>query len=94
MLSAVQVAVETKNLDELKQATHALKGPVATFAAQPAFEAASNLERMASSANLGGVEDAFAILVVEVERLRVALEGVMTAQGQAPAVTSSSSKNP
>jgi two-component system sensor histidine kinase/response regulator len=94
MLSAVQEAVETKNPDELKQAVHALKGPVATFAAQPAFEAASNLERIAGSADLGSVEDAFAVLVAEVERLRVALEGVMTAQGQAPAVTSSSSQKP
>jgi CheY-like chemotaxis protein len=94
MLSAVQEAVETKNLDELKQATHALKGPVATFAAQPAFDAASNLERMAGSANLGGVEDAFAILVVEVERLRVALEGVMAVQGRSSGVTPSNRKSP
>ncbi len=94
MLSAVQEAVEAKSPEELKQAAHALKGPVATFAAQPAFDAASSLERIANSPDLSSVEDAFAVLVAEVERLRVVLEGLMTVQGESSGVTSSSRKTP
>ena len=89
MLSAVQEAVESKDAEEIRQAAHALKGPVATFAAQPAFDAASNLERIAGSPDLGSVKDAFAVLLAEVERLRVVLEGLTTVQGQASGVTSS-----
>jgi two-component system sensor histidine kinase/response regulator len=93
MLSAVQEAVEAKDPEELKQAAHALKGPVATFAAQPAFDAAVNLERIAGSADLGSVKDAFEVLLAETEQLRVALEGLVTVQGQSSAVTSSDRKS-
>ena len=93
MLSAVQEAVQAKNPEELKRAAHALKGPVATFAAQPAFDAAVNLERIAGSAGLGGVDDAFAVLAAEIERLRVALEGLMAVQGESSGVTSSDRNN-
>jgi two-component system sensor histidine kinase/response regulator len=94
MLSAVQEAVESKDPEEIRQAAHALKGPVATFAAQPAFDAASNLERIAGSPDLGSVKDAFAVLLAEVERLRVVLEGLTTVQGQTSGVTSSNRETP
>ncbi|MGC1188606.1 MAG: response regulator [Candidatus Acidiferrales bacterium] len=82
MLSAIQDAIAKKNAGELHRAAHFLKGSVATFAAQPAFDAALKLEEIARSGNLTGAEDAFASLAEEVRRLRIALENRSASQAQ------------
>ncbi len=81
MLSAVQQAVERKSAVELQRAAHSMKGSVATFSAQPAFEAALKLERLARAGELGGAADAFDTLKVEVGRLRTALESLNATPG-------------
>ncbi|MGB6200400.1 MAG: response regulator, partial [Candidatus Acidiferrales bacterium] len=82
MLSAIQDAIAKKNAGELHRAAHFLKGSVATFAAQPAFDAALKLEEIARSGNLTGAEDAYASLAEEVRRLRIALENRSASQAQ------------
>jgi two-component system, sensor histidine kinase and response regulator len=88
MLTAVRNAVASNNADELHRAAHFLKGSVATFAAQPAFDAALKLEDMARAGNLTGVEETAASLAEEVARLRAVLENLSgtssAAQGIAP----------
>ena len=83
MISAVQDAVARQNADDLHRAAHFLKGSVATFAAQPAFEAALKLETIARSGEFTGAEDAQAALETEVERLRSELQELIAASSPA-----------
>ena len=57
-----------------------------TFAAQDAFEAALKLERLARAGELNGVEEGFAVLAAEVERLRTALESLSAAPAPVPGI--------
>jgi two-component system, sensor histidine kinase and response regulator len=88
MLSAVQQAVERKNASELQRAAHSMKGSVATFSAQHAFDAALKLERLARAEELTGVDEAFAVLAAEAGRLRTALESLSAVPALAPRVVS------
>jgi two-component system sensor histidine kinase/response regulator len=74
MLWAIRQAVAKKDSAALERAAHSLKGSISTFAARDATEAASRLEKLASAGELAGAEDACALLVAQVERLRQALE--------------------
>jgi len=84
MLEAVRVAVERKNAPELHRAAHSLKGSVATFAAQQAFDAALRLERFGRAGELSEVEEAFSVLATEVDRLRATLETLAAAPRLSP----------
>jgi hypothetical protein len=53
-----------------------LKGAVATLAAQKAFEAALGMERLARSKDMSQVDKAYAVLDMQVQRLRSVLETV------------------
>jgi two-component system sensor histidine kinase/response regulator len=86
ILAAVEQAVARKSAPELERAAHSLKGSVATFAAQDAFEAALKLERLARAGELNGVEEGFAVLAAEVERLRTALESLSAAPAPVPGI--------
>jgi two-component system, sensor histidine kinase and response regulator len=88
MLLAVQEAVARKEADTLQRAAHSLKGSVATFAAQRAFDEALKLERIARSKDLIGAEETCAALVAEVRQLCVALEDLRADHGRTPGVTS------
>jgi PAS domain S-box-containing protein len=76
LLSAVQDAVTKKDTAALKRAAHSLKGSISTFAARDATEAALRLEDLARAGELEGAEDAYRLLVAQVERLKQALEGL------------------
>jgi HPt (histidine-containing phosphotransfer) domain-containing protein len=76
LLSAVRDAVKRKDIDALKRAAHSLKGSMSTFAAREATEAALRLEEIARAGELVEAEDAYALLVAQVERLKQALESL------------------
>jgi two-component system sensor histidine kinase/response regulator len=76
LLSAVQDAVAKRDTAALKRAAHSLKGSISTFAARDATEAALRLEDLARAGELAGAEDAYRLLVAQVERLKQALEGL------------------
>jgi two-component system sensor histidine kinase/response regulator len=82
MLSAIRSAVAAKNADALHRAAHFLKGSVATFAAQAAFEAALKMERIARSKDLSDAESACVTLEQEVNRLGSALDHLTSSQIQ------------
>jgi hypothetical protein len=65
-----------------------MKGSVATFSAQHAFDAALKLERLARAGELAGVDEAFAAMAAEVGRLRTALESLSVVPGLVLGVTS------
>ncbi len=73
LTSAVQAAVESRDSDALARAAHTLKGSVSNFCAQKAFDAVLRLEKMGKSGDLSAVDEAWATLQVEVERVKDAL---------------------
>ena len=76
MMAAVREAVEARDPDRLQRAAHSLKGAVATLAAQRVFEAALRVERLGRSGDMSQVDKAYALLEMQVQRLRTVLETV------------------
>jgi two-component system sensor histidine kinase/response regulator len=73
LLATIRDAGERKDFDTLQRAAHSLKGSVATFAAEDAFDAAFKLERLARSQEWTGIDDAISTLNAEIERVMSAL---------------------
>ena len=73
MLAAIHDAVIENAPEQLERAAHSLKGSVATFAAQDAFEAALKLERLGRAGDLAEAVKGYAVLEAEIERLRSVL---------------------
>jgi two-component system, sensor histidine kinase and response regulator len=80
MLSAIQDALSRCDADGVRRAAHSLKGSVAVFAAQNAFDAALKLEMRGRAGELDDIEKPYASLAAEVERLRLALQKIVTEQ--------------
>jgi CheY-like chemotaxis protein len=73
LISAVREALTRRDPQALQRAAHTLKGSVANFAAQSAFEAALRLEMMGRQGDLREAEEAYVALQQEIERLEPAL---------------------
>jgi two-component system, sensor histidine kinase and response regulator len=82
LLSTVQDAVKKRDAAALKRAAHSLRGSMSTFAAREATEAASRLEELARVGELVNADDAYALLVAQVERLKQALESLGGGSGR------------
>jgi PAS domain S-box-containing protein len=76
MMAAVQEAVAARDADRLQRAAHSLKGAVATLSAPKAFDAALAMERQGRSGDLTQIDKAYALLEVQVQRLRSVLETI------------------
>jgi HPt (histidine-containing phosphotransfer) domain-containing protein len=72
-LATIRAAVANVDSQALHHAAHALKGTVALFCGEAAFQAALRLETMGREDNLSGADEAFAILEAALERLQLAL---------------------
>jgi two-component system, sensor histidine kinase and response regulator len=83
-MAAIQDAVEAKDPDRLQRAAHSLKGAVATLAAQKTFDAALRLERLGRSGDMTQVDKAYALLAMQIERLRSVLEAVGRGRERVP----------
>ena len=73
LLTEIREAVVSRNAKALERAAHTLKGSVSNFAAEAAFQAALRLEKMGRTGELAGVDQAFATLEAEMERLQPAI---------------------
>jgi PAS domain S-box-containing protein len=76
MMAAVKEAAGARDAERLQRAAHSLKGAVATLAAQKAFEAALRLERLGRAGDMAEVDKAYALLELQVDRLRAVLETI------------------
>jgi two-component system, sensor histidine kinase and response regulator len=72
-LRELRRSVAAGNAERVQSAAHALRGSVATFGAQAAFDAARVLEVMARNRDLTGAADALARIEREIPRLEAAL---------------------
>jgi PAS domain S-box-containing protein len=88
MLAAVQEAVLVKDAERLERAAHTLKGSVGALGAQDACDAALTLERLARAGDLDDADEAYAVLVQKIDRLRLALETPVVERQRVPAVDS------
>jgi signal transduction histidine kinase/DNA-binding response OmpR family regulator len=73
-MEAIHHAVERMQGHDLECFAHQLKGTVSNFAAKPAIEAASRLEKIARQGNFKQAPQALGALEHEIQRLRRALE--------------------
>jgi PAS domain S-box-containing protein len=73
LLSAVKQAIASRDGTALERAAHKLKSSVGNFAAQSAVEAAQRLETMGRRGDLARVEEGYAALEKEIERLKTIL---------------------
>jgi PAS domain S-box-containing protein len=69
LMTEIRTAVDARDASRLKVAAHTLKNPLLTLAAQPAADAALQLETMGRQGRLEGVEAACAELEREIARL-------------------------
>ena len=70
LLSQIREAVKERHAKSLERAAHTLKGSVGNFGAEAACEAALRLEKLGRAGEMTGVEEAYAALEAEIERLR------------------------
>ena len=74
MMQEIRAAIDGGAHADLRRTAHTLKGSAAVFVAQPAVDAALRLEKLGEAGELEGVEEAWAKLEAEVERLVPALK--------------------
>lgn len=72
-MSAIRTAVEEEDASTLKKEAHGLKGAVANLKAEPAREAARQLEEMGRSNSFDDAAQALDHLEEEIEHLRSVL---------------------
>jgi len=77
LVSAIQEAIKIKNSEKIGKTSHTIKGAVANFSAEKAFNAALTLEKMGKNQELEKVEEAFNDLTNEIENMRQALRQIL-----------------
>ena len=73
-LANVGQALADGDAEKLISSAHSLKGSVSNFTAERAFQAAQKVEHSARDGDLGGAQEAFATLSLEIGLLKSALE--------------------
>jgi two-component system, sensor histidine kinase and response regulator len=74
LISAIEEAINNKNTEKIGKSSHTIKGAVANFSAEKAFNAALELEKIGKNRELDKVDGAFKKLSTEIENMRKALE--------------------
>lgn len=74
LISAIEDAIQNKNGEKIGKSSHTIKGAVANFSAEKAFNAALELERIGKNQELDKAAEAFKKLADEIENMRKALE--------------------
>ncbi|MBP7734706.1 MAG: Hpt domain-containing protein [Spirochaetes bacterium] len=77
LVTAVQEAISSKNTEKIGKTSHTIKGAVANFSAEKAFNAALTLEKMGKNHDLEKVNEAFSVLNDEIENMRKALRQML-----------------
>ena len=77
LLNQIKESIAKSDGDSLEKAAHSLKGSVGNFAAREAFDAALALEKLGREGNFGSAERACDRLEAEIDRLRIALSGLL-----------------
>ncbi len=73
-IDGIQEAFLAEDLTRLHEGAHALKGSVANFAAERAWQAVKEVDDLARAGDSEGLAQALGVMTVEVDALRVELE--------------------
>jgi two-component system, sensor histidine kinase and response regulator len=77
LLSAIEEAISNKNGEKIGKSSHTIKGAVANFSAEKAFDAALTLEKIGKNNEMDKVDSAFKYLSGEIENMRKALSLIL-----------------
>jgi CheY-like chemotaxis protein len=73
LMERIRVAITNSDASELQRAAHTLKGSIRIFGAERAAVAALQLETIGRDKNMNDAEQAWQVLVKEIERLKLLL---------------------
>ena len=76
LMKRIHDAITNEDASELQRAAHTLKGSIRIFGAKRAAAAALQLETIGHNKNLANAEEAWRILVKEIERLKPLLKNL------------------
>ncbi len=76
-MQQIRTAIRVGNATDLQRAAHTLKGSIRFFGAESAAEAALQLETMGRTRELLRVEDAWSVLINEMEQLKPQLKDLI-----------------
>ena len=74
LVSAVENAIGSKNSEKIGKTAHTIKGAIANFSAEKAYNAALDLEKIGKNSEFDKMERAFQSLQLEIENMREALK--------------------
>lgn len=77
LMAAIEEAIRNKNSEKIGKTSHTIKGAIANFSADRAFNAALMLEKFGKSNDLEKVEDAFITLSSEIENMNKAMKHIL-----------------
>jgi two-component system sensor kinase len=73
LMPSLREAIARQDNPKVQRLGHSIKGSASCFAATPAMSAAVRLEFMGRDGNLSGADEAYALLELEIDRLKQAL---------------------
>jgi two-component system sensor histidine kinase/response regulator len=77
LLAAVEDAIKSKNGEKIGKSAHTIKGAIANFSADKAYQAAFALEKIGKEGNLDKTKEALVNLKNEIDRMKAALSLVI-----------------
>jgi two-component system, sensor histidine kinase and response regulator len=74
LLAAIKEGIQNKSGEKIGKSAHTIKGAVANFSADKAYNAALELEKLGKNNELDKIDDAYAQLSEEIDNMRAALK--------------------
>lgn len=81
LVTNIEEALASRDASGLERASHSLKGAVANFGAEPAYQAALALEKIGRSGSLTGAVEAYQTLAVSLAQLEPELLALANGPG-------------
>ncbi len=78
LISKIQQAIAESDAHNLERAAHSLKGSIANFGSEAAYQASFDLEQIGRSKNLAGAHEAYARLMEVMNTVCPELEALST----------------
>jgi two-component system, sensor histidine kinase and response regulator len=74
LLDAIRDAISSKSGEKIGKSAHTIKGAVANFSADKAYNAALELEKLGKNNEMDKIDAAYAHLAEEIDNMRAALK--------------------
>lgn len=74
LLDAIKDGIRNKSGEKIGKSAHTIKGAVANFSAEKAYNAALELEKIGKNNELDKIDEAYALLSGEIDNMKAALK--------------------